>query len=451
MGACIRRQRGAIAILVGFTIVVLLLLAGLVLDLGHVHIVKNELQNAADACALSGASELGDLGQGALERATAAATTAGERNWAGLKQDPVDVPEANVTFADTLSSSFQRAITAATTYIRCQTAPVKIDTWLMQLGGYFGDGGTDGVTVDAVAIARRIPGQTLCAIPLAICKTKDEPLVLGAWYFGRVSAGHAITGAYDWVRFPGMSGAHDIADMLAGEGMCSARPERVDGQGGMATGVAQAWNTRFGLYSGAYNDPRKSPPDATGWAYTPVQMDGTGQPICPNGIPSGTWPPLMAWGSFPGRTCAVPDPTKPRPEHDAYDGGGRSSPWYPESYANRHNVTHDPYDPNSLLDENGAPRSLPGHPAAISREQHARLGQDRRRVIMPVIECEDWAPNKKNIKVIGYACALMLAPINDPGRDVVLEFRGWATDSDSNCGTSGFPGINGAPVPALVK
>ncbi|UUZ47585.1 pilus assembly protein [Massilia sp. B-10] len=48
-----RRQRGAIALLFGLTLVVLLAMHGLVLDLGHLYVLKSELQNGADAAALA--------------------------------------------------------------------------------------------------------------------------------------------------------------------------------------------------------------------------------------------------------------------------------------------------------------------------------------------------------------------------------------------------------------
>ena len=48
-----RDQRGAVAIIVGLTIAVLVGFAGLALDGGRLYVNKTELQNAADACALA--------------------------------------------------------------------------------------------------------------------------------------------------------------------------------------------------------------------------------------------------------------------------------------------------------------------------------------------------------------------------------------------------------------
>ena len=51
-----REQRGAVMILFSLTIVVLIGFAGLAIDLGRAFVIKTELQNAMDACALSAAS-----------------------------------------------------------------------------------------------------------------------------------------------------------------------------------------------------------------------------------------------------------------------------------------------------------------------------------------------------------------------------------------------------------
>jgi len=54
----IKDQRGAVAIIIGFCMLMFLGFAALALDLGHLFVAKNELQNAADAGALAGAHNL---------------------------------------------------------------------------------------------------------------------------------------------------------------------------------------------------------------------------------------------------------------------------------------------------------------------------------------------------------------------------------------------------------
>ena len=52
------RQGGAVAVMVGISMGLLVGFLALVIDLGHLYVAKTELQNAADAAALSGAKQL---------------------------------------------------------------------------------------------------------------------------------------------------------------------------------------------------------------------------------------------------------------------------------------------------------------------------------------------------------------------------------------------------------
>lgn len=51
-------QRGAVLVMVAILMIVFIGIAALALDIGHLYVVRNELQNAADAGALAGAREL---------------------------------------------------------------------------------------------------------------------------------------------------------------------------------------------------------------------------------------------------------------------------------------------------------------------------------------------------------------------------------------------------------
>ena len=157
----------------------------------------------------------------------------------------------------------------------------------------------------ASAAARLVGGQTLCAIPIAMC-TKAAPSVpnfgfsIGDWYTGRAAEGeHGFVG---WVVYD-KPGGDALGDILGGPGMCNIGPERVDAKHGVTTGVAQAWNTRFGLYAGSYNDPTRYPPDRTGWAFTMALSSAAMPAIIPagptrtvparDGFSASTWPSLF--------------------------------------------------------------------------------------------------------------------------------------------------------------
>lgn len=74
-----KRQRGAVAIMFGLTLLVLFGFLALVFDLGRTYVVRTELQNAADAAALAGAKELNQKLDG-ITKAIAAAKAIGYQN-----------------------------------------------------------------------------------------------------------------------------------------------------------------------------------------------------------------------------------------------------------------------------------------------------------------------------------------------------------------------------------
>ncbi|MDE1943491.1 MAG: hypothetical protein KGI47_10180, partial [Betaproteobacteria bacterium] len=58
MNDSLENQRGAVALIVAASLVALLSVVALAVDVGHVMIVRNQAQNAADAAALHGAAYL---------------------------------------------------------------------------------------------------------------------------------------------------------------------------------------------------------------------------------------------------------------------------------------------------------------------------------------------------------------------------------------------------------
>lgn len=87
------RQRGAVILLVTFSLIAFLGLAALVIDLGRMYIVKSQLQNAADAGALNGAKQLNGTKSG-IGNALAAARTGAGWNAFLLAVQVLDVNDA---------------------------------------------------------------------------------------------------------------------------------------------------------------------------------------------------------------------------------------------------------------------------------------------------------------------------------------------------------------------
>jgi Flp pilus assembly protein TadG len=69
-----RSQKGAVSVLVALTLPVLVGAGALAVDLAYLHVVRNELQNDADAAALAGARKLYTIGASALDWSGAANT-----------------------------------------------------------------------------------------------------------------------------------------------------------------------------------------------------------------------------------------------------------------------------------------------------------------------------------------------------------------------------------------
>lgn len=106
------RQGGAVAIIVGVSLVLLVGFLALVIDLGHLYLAKTGLQNAADAAALSGAKQLNGTAAGICCDANSAVgraiDTAGRNTFFG------DLGQEQVALGDSVASN---------PYIRLSNSP----------------------------------------------------------------------------------------------------------------------------------------------------------------------------------------------------------------------------------------------------------------------------------------------------------------------------------------
>lgn len=100
------RQGGAVAVIVGISIFLLVGFLAMVIDLGHLYIAKTGLQNAADAAALSGAKELNETPAGVTSAKDRAIEAAGKNTFFGdvigsnIGYQPVSLSEANIKFSN---------------------------------------------------------------------------------------------------------------------------------------------------------------------------------------------------------------------------------------------------------------------------------------------------------------------------------------------------------------
>ncbi|MGB7926047.1 MAG: pilus assembly protein TadG-related protein [Pyrinomonadaceae bacterium] len=105
-----KRQRGSVLATTTFSMLALLLSAGLAVDISHFYTVKAELQNAADASALAAASQLNST-KGGIKLAVAEATKA--LNNYDFKKS-VTITSADITFASNLNGTYVTQASAET-------------------------------------------------------------------------------------------------------------------------------------------------------------------------------------------------------------------------------------------------------------------------------------------------------------------------------------------------
>lgn len=433
-----RPQRGAVVLVFGLTLVVLIGFAGLAIDLGRFFVIKSELQNAVDACALSAASQLkpGANDINALTRAvaygkvfiTGADAVKNKVNFQSMALDP-NVLE--ITFGTTNgpndASNYKSATDASPNtakFVKCNYPLDGLPIYFMKVLNLIGLGPFTTQKVSAMAVATR-DAPTASCIPVAAClapggtSSNNFGHSVGEWItaYNDVSYG---TGNFGWIDFtPPFGGDSEIKAILAGSKQCNiAQIGDPVGQGGKMTSLQEAWNSRFGLYwnttgAGAHYNTAEAPPDKAGFAYSNLNGAGTAG--------FGNWP--SGFNAYSG-TSSVPGQLnfiQARAVNQPYQGG---VPLGIDTHQYK-------YILNSAADLNALGRA------------------DRRLVAAPVVNCNVWntPPGNQMPPILGWACVLMLNPIESGSAESLtakLEFLGLASDASSPC--SGGSEFSIAPV-----
>jgi Flp pilus assembly protein TadG len=436
-------QRGAVAIIVGLSMAVLVGMVGLAIDGGRLYLNKTELQNAADSCALSASYELTGaptIAQTAFDRAVAAGTFLTTRNSVEFQSQAIAAGQVAIDFSSALSGPWTGGTNppANSRYVRCTITRTGIAPFLMQVLG------VGNQTVSARATATLAPAQTNCAVPMALCAQGPAPdygYVVGNWYgmdFSQTGSGNNstanYTGNFRWIDYnpgaatPGCSGggAQELACLLQGTGQCSlpapisgscstsgnanAAPGCV-GQTGAINALEDAYNSRFGLYRGGGGGSQPSvsnaPPDFAGYAYS-----------------TENW--------TLGR--------------DAFGGSVAGQPNF--------RTARSTARPTENI--NGVNPSFFSNPYSASTTAiHRSNGADRRLVVVPIVDCANFSGGQ-HAPVRAYACVLLLDPYRRQGNNIRsrLEYLGRSNAAGSPCATSGIAGNSssqGPQVPALVQ
>lgn len=395
-------QRGIYTVMTALVLVVLLGFVGLAIDSSRQQSVHTELQNAADACALSAVWELNGL-QDAPARATLAGQyVAGVRNYKDFQDSPATIAGSDLTFADKISGPYLEAasVTSAPRYVRCI---VRANSFVNNFMAVLGISRTD---LSATAIASLQASRSTCSAPLAVCGSRTlTSFGLSAtkalYNSGSLGAGDLYAADFSSCTKAETSLSTQMkkngaCNILTEKDQCQVHP-KIPGE------FEQAWNTRFGVI---HADEVKTP----------------------------DWVPDLSGHSYPS-------PEKlPRVGQRVYD---------------HQTLTTDPYSDYKSVEAPGRvpfSGSFSGYSKILTHAELLKLGAPNRRlVVFPVIDCAAGSN-----KVIGWACGLMLNPVNGTGETEKyrIQFIGDASASNSPCATAGIPGGGtaiGPLVPTLIQ
>ena len=253
-------ERGSVLAVSTVGMLAFLLATAMCVDIGHFYLVKNELQNAADAAALAGATALNSSSLGiatAQQRATAAMN-----NYEFNKKN-VSIPPANVEFAVNLDGPYVDKTTAQGNaanirFVRVKTAasPVKVFFASMILGG------TRELAAEAVA-GRSVPITDPCDFLPVFVIDYGTPISPGNLYTFR-SGTTVAPGNYQILAVAGRGGQDVRVGIASGVDECAGAGAvySVDTKPGMTSGpVRVGVNTRFDEYQTSQVNPSDQPPD----------------------------------------------------------------------------------------------------------------------------------------------------------------------------------------------
>ncbi|CAN5711764.1 hypothetical protein BH18ACI4_BH18ACI4_11560 [soil metagenome] len=264
-----RSERGSILAMSAIGMLSFILAVGLGVDISHLYLAKNELQNAADASALAGASGLNSSSSG-ITIATNRAVQ--EMNRYDFDKQSVVFPRANVRFARNLAdfdsgtdmsegSADDLAVAPTIRFVKVTTpqSPVNIAFVSMVIGNSL------DLWADAVA-GMSVPLNVFAGyIPLSVAEgveAGEECCTPGSLYTIRGGPQNSVSpGNYQILAIDGSGGSDDRIGLASGVKTVVGPGGYVDTKPGVTAGaVRQGVNTRFDDYASQL-DPVTYPPD----------------------------------------------------------------------------------------------------------------------------------------------------------------------------------------------
>ncbi len=255
-----RRERGSVLAIGAFGMLAFLLATGLCVDVSHFYLVKNELQNAADASALAGASALNSK-DGGITRAADLAQQA--MNNEEFNRQSVAIPRANIVFARNLDGPYVSETSAKADaqnirFVKVSVPPTAVLTTFAApvLGA------SRNVAAEATA-GMSVPLNNVCDyIPVTAIDSDTVYFAPGNLYTIRRAPGTGVSpGNYQILAIDGSGASDDRYGLGKGVRNCLTAGSYVQTKPGVSAGaVRQGINTRFGDYGGGL-DAIEYPPD----------------------------------------------------------------------------------------------------------------------------------------------------------------------------------------------
>lgn len=257
-----KKERGSILATSAIGMLSILLAVGLGVDISRFYLAKGELQNAADAAALAGASALNTASAGitkAADRAVAA------MNKYDFNKTGVTFPRSNIEFAANLNGPYMSEASAQGQAAKIRF--VKVTTPASAIGVSFAAsvlGNSRNLSATATA-GLSVPLNMFCNwLPVSVIDY-GTPIAPGNVYtFRSAPSGSVSPGNYQILAVAGRGGSDVRVGLANGVDEC-AEPGAVytiDTKPGVSSGpVRQGINTRFDDYQTSQVNPADMPPD----------------------------------------------------------------------------------------------------------------------------------------------------------------------------------------------
>jgi Flp pilus assembly protein TadG len=263
-------ERGSILAMSAIGMLSLLLAVGLGVDITHLYLAKNELQNAADASALAGASGLNFHAEGIYDATKRATEELNNYNKYEFNNQQVNVTADNVRFASNLNDfdngpGLNQAAAAApgvVSTIRFVKVITPESPVPMSFVGFL-LGSSRNLTAKAVAGVSAPLNLFMGYLPLFLIDDNSlSTFTPGNVYTIRSAPQNSISpGNYQILAIDGAGGADDRIDLASAVQNVVGPGGYVDTKPGVTAGaIRQGINTRFDDYASGM-DPADFPPD----------------------------------------------------------------------------------------------------------------------------------------------------------------------------------------------